>query len=300
MKKCKKLKGFTKGVLAGSPALTGAVLRWPFGTHIGKTGGKTGTIWLLVGACVGMALNTYLAFTVTLKTMEGWGADYILWCFGGLLSGCGVATFPMIINVLFWSEKKVVGHRQALYGGIGNAFPGTFALCLPFVIDAWGIDWAYVIWLCFLVIFSIVSIAGMLNPPFHQLQEQGVNEYDSRKIARWLGQEHIPKVSKTVIAAFGIGKAWVLSYVYFVCFGGFIALTMWLPVLNSDYHQTTTKVAGVFTAGYSILASICRPAMGKTTDNIGGGKATIMGLLFIMIGASIFMWCPPLSETHWT
>jgi hypothetical protein len=35
--------------------------------------------------------------------VEDWSIKYFCWCIGGLMAGCGIAVFPMIINVFFWS-----------------------------------------------------------------------------------------------------------------------------------------------------------------------------------------------------
>ena len=71
-----------------------------------------------------------------------------------------------------------------------------------------------------------------------------------------------------------------------------MALTAYLPVFNNDYHGTTARAAGVFTASYSILASLSRTATGKFVDNIGGGECTCMGLGCILLG-SIFLALSP-------
>jgi NNP family nitrate/nitrite transporter-like MFS transporter len=76
-----------------------------------------------------------------------------------------------------------------------------------------------------------------------------------------------------------------LVFIYFISFGGFVALTAYLPVFNTEYHGTSGRVAGTFTASYSILASLSRTATGKHVDKIGGGKCTAMGLGWILLGS---------------
>ncbi len=85
-----------------------------------------------------MLLNTILAYTTIddVPTTENFTGVYFLWLLGGLGAGFGIATFPMIVNVMFWSRQKEIGFSQAVYLGLGNCPFIVFALLLPFVI-AW-------------------------------------------------------------------------------------------------------------------------------------------------------------------
>jgi len=111
MSKAKELSGFGKAFLVASPALSGSLLRIPFGGNVGRTGGCYWTKILLILACVGMLLNTILAvwWMEDLETMQNFNGFYEWWLLGGLLAGCGIAVFPMIINVMFWSRKEEIG-----------------------------------------------------------------------------------------------------------------------------------------------------------------------------------------------
>ena len=76
-----------------------------------------------------------------------------------------------------------------------------------------------------------------------------------------------------------------------------MALTAYLPVFNADYHGVSTSVAGIFTASYSIFASLSRTATGKHVDKIGGGKCTAMGLACILLGSIILALSSP-NDIH--
>jgi len=93
-------------------------------------------------------------------------------------------------------------------------------------------------------------------------------------------------------------KAWVLVCNYFLCFGGFLALTTYLPILEKGYNNVEPKIAGLFTATFSIFASLSRSAMGKTTDKIGGGKACIVGGVCVAVGTVAFGFTPPDTPLH--
>jgi len=113
MKKCKSLGSLAKALLVASPTLTGSLPRIPFGPNIGKTGGKGWASIFLVLSILGMVWNTFLAFTTLddLETMEDFSGLWFMWFLGGAFAGFGIATFPMIINVLFWSKISEAGSR---------------------------------------------------------------------------------------------------------------------------------------------------------------------------------------------
>jgi len=67
------------------------------------------TFVYLILCIIGMVFNTILANTIELPEMEAWSWRYFLWILGGLLAGMGIATFPMIINVMFWHDKSEAG-----------------------------------------------------------------------------------------------------------------------------------------------------------------------------------------------
>ncbi len=121
---------------------------------------------------------------------------------------------------------------------------------------------------------------------------------DAKKVARWLGQQQVPKPGATLGDVMGMFKAWVLVFNYFLCFGGFLALTTYLPILEKAYNNQEPRMAGVFTATFSIFASLSRSFMGKTTDKIGGGKGTILGEICVAIGSISFAFTPPDSALH--
>jgi nitrate/nitrite transporter NarK len=64
--------------------------------------------------------------------------------------------------------------------------------------------------------------------------------------------------------------AWVLSLFYFLTFGGFVALGIYLPTLLKDLFGLNATDAGARTAGFVLLATLTRPAGGWLADRVGG------------------------------
>lgn len=66
--------------------------------------------------------------------------------------------------------------------------------------------------------------------------------------------------------------SWVLSLFYFLTFGGFVAFSIYLPVLLRDQFGLKPADAGFRTAGFVVLATLARPLGGWLADKIGGAR----------------------------
>jgi MFS family permease len=66
--------------------------------------------------------------------------------------------------------------------------------------------------------------------------------------------------------------AWALSAFYFLTFGGFVAFSIYLPSLLKDQFGLRPADAGFRTAGFVVLATLCRPLGGWLSDHIGGSR----------------------------
>ena len=104
-----------------------------------------------------------------------------------------------------------------------------------------------------------------------------------------MGQELFP--AGTTIDTLRISarawQTWALVVVYFTTFGGFVALTAWLPTYWTSAFGVTAMTAGLLTAMYSLLASGVRIAGGVMADRLyqGGYNTSILALLIMLAGA---------------
>jgi MFS transporter, NNP family, nitrate/nitrite transporter len=67
-------------------------------------------------------------------------------------------------------------------------------------------------------------------------------------------------------------RAWALTLFYFLSFGGFVALFLYLPKLLTGVHHLTKTDAGYRAAGFALLAVIARPVGGWLSDRIGAER----------------------------
>ncbi len=276
------------GFLVSMPMATGSLLRMPFGAWVDTTGGRKPMLVLLLVALAGMVgLTTllYLRYPENL-TMS----DYPLLLLLGLVVGFAIATFSVgIAQASYWFPQKRQGWALGLYGGLGNTGPGIFALLVPVLTGIWGLESAYLAW-CFILAVGIVIYYVLApNAPYFQLRAQGVAPEQARRQAADHGQELFPARStvESLAIAARIWRTWALVAIYFLSFGGFIALTAWLPTYWKEYYAAGTVAATSLTVMYSLLASLARVPGGAISDRIGGERTLAFFLSITLAGAVI-------------
>jgi NNP family nitrate/nitrite transporter-like MFS transporter len=84
--------------------------------------------------------------------------------------------------------------------------------------------------------------------------------------------------------------------VYFTTFGGFMALTGWLPQYWQTLHGLRLGQAGLLTALFSMLASLLRVAGGALADRFGGERTAAASLLLLAAGAALVSFSPSLAS----
>jgi len=274
------------GLLVAMPMLSGSLLRIPFSAWVDTTGGRKPFLILLALSIIGMAGITVLLYTLYPEHLTA--GYYPLVLLLGLLSGCGIATFSVgISQVAYWFPQARQGWALGTYAGIGNIAPGLFAFLLPLALSTWGLSGSYLAWLVFLIVGTGLYWYLGRNAWYFQLRAHGTAEAEAKRVAREHGQELFPAgslIDSLKISA-KVWKNWVLVILYFTSFGGFIALTAWLPTYWKTFFTVSAVTAGSLTALYSILTSVVRVAGGSISDRIGGENAAIMAFLVTLVGA---------------
>jgi NNP family nitrate/nitrite transporter-like MFS transporter len=191
-----------------------------------------------------------------------------------------------IPTVSYWYPQKTQGSALAVYAGLGNLAPGLFAFLLPFMVVSLGLTVSYVLWFGMLLILVIFVYIYMKDAPYFQYREMGI-EIDPDALLLACGEELIPSGTalESIRKAGSDWRTWVLTYFYFVTFGGFIALTVWLPTYWAELFGTSLVRAGLLTALYSLSASLLRVLGGYVSDRIGGEKVSLISFLAVGIGA---------------
>ena len=280
------LSGFLMGLLVAAPNLTGSLLRIPFAAWVDKVGGKIPLATLLILSVIGMAgLSTLLyLYYPDLKPWMYW-----LILFFGFLSGCGIATFSVgIAQTAYWFPESKQGFALGVYAGVGNLAPGIFGMLLPFALKAIGLTWSYIAWFGFLLVGTVIYILFAKDAPYFQLIKAGYSHEKAAELAKKYGQELIPTGSliESLKNSARHIETWALVALYFVSFGGFLALTGWFIVFWVQSYGFEVVHAGLLMAfGFSLLASVIRIFGGWLSDKIGGELVSMVAFSMVLLGA---------------
>lgn len=282
------LDPFLVGLLVSIPSLSGSLLRIPFGAWVDSSGGRKPfliLLWLSVAGMAGLLGVVFFLYPANLDV-----SLYPLLLFLGVLSGCGIATFSVGIGqVSYWFPQSRQGSALGAYAGMGNLAPGIFSFLLPVVLSGWGLAGAYLAWLLFLLAGTITYQLIGRNAWYFQLKQAGLSEETARVRAGEMGQQIYPRgnARQSLANAAKIWQTWLLVAIYFTTFGGFIAITAWLPTYWKEFFQIDAVTAGGLTALYSLTASLVRVFGGNLSDRLGGERTAILSLLVTLAGAVI-------------
>lgn len=277
------------GLLVSIPNLSGSLLRIPFSAMVDKDGGrKPFTILLLVSLVGLIGLSTLLSMEESVMARL-----FPLMLLLGVFGGAGIATFSVgISQTAYWFPQSRQGVALGVYAGIGNLAPGIFALILTGVtIPALGIARSYWIWTAALALGLLVYLLLGRNAWYFQLRKRGATPEEARSAAAEKGQEVFPKGSalETLKIAAANGKTWGLVFVYFTTFGGFMALTAWLPKYWQGYFGLALGLAGSATFAYATVASLTRVAGGFVSDRFGGYNTAYASLVLVLLCAALLV-----------
>jgi len=149
-----------------------------------------------------------------------------------------------------WFSMESQGSALGVYG-LGNIGQSAAVFLGPVVAAAYGFRTVYWGMSIILLVWAAVFVIFARNAP-HAARPKGLSEM--------LG----------VLASEPL--AWALAALYFLTFGGFVAFSIYLPTLLRDQFGLKPADAGFRTAGFVVLATLCRPLGGWLSDRIGGSR----------------------------
>ena len=275
------------GLLVSIPSLTGSLLRIPFSALVDTTGGRKPFLILLGLSAAGLAGLWFLLSGDPAGLPERFPG---LLAFGAL-GGCGIATFSVgISQTSYWYPQRKQGAALGVYAGLGNLAPGIFAFLLSALsLPLLGLSGSYLAWLGILAAGTAGYALLGRNAPYFQLRSSGLGPEEATRRAREdHGQELFPRgsVRESLAASASEWRTWALTGIYFTTFGGFLALTAWLPKYWGSYFGLSLGAAGSLAALFSVSASLFRAAAGGVSDRLGGARTLALALGVIVLGAA--------------
>jgi NNP family nitrate/nitrite transporter-like MFS transporter len=238
------LSATQKSVMIAVPVLLGSLGRLFSGMLADKFGGRN-------------VMSALLVFSAVPAVAIGFSTSFNQLVIFGLFLGIAGTTFPVGVGFTSrWFAQEKQGTALGVYG-MGNIGQSVAVFFAPVLAIALG-DWRTV----FFIFAAVTLIWGIV---FYLSAANDTTTARPRSLSEMLQPL---KTSKT---------AWVLSLFYFLTFGGFVALALYMPTFLREIFSLTPTDAGARTAGFVVLATLMRPIGGIVADRIGGAKV----LLFV-------------------
>jgi NNP family nitrate/nitrite transporter-like MFS transporter len=244
------LSATEKSLLIAIPVLLGSIGRLIAGMIADRFGGR-------------LVFSALLLFSAIPAIAIGFSTSYAQLLIFGLFLGVAGTTFPVGVGFASkWFAKEKQGTALGIYGA-GNIGQSIAVFFAPVLALQFG-DWRTV----FFVFAAITFIWGIVFYLFAQ---------DASVVAQ-------PKTLSENLRVLKTSKvAWILSLFYFLTFGGFVALALYMPTFLREIFNLSATDAGARTAGFVLLATLLRPVGGILADKIGGEKV----LIFVFGGIAV-------------
>lgn len=237
------------------PVVLGSLLRIPLGALADRMGGRR-------------VFTAMLLFCAIPPLLVGFADSYGMLLVAGLLLGVSGAAFAIGVPfVSEWYPPERQGQALGLYG-IGTAGTAISAWTMPALTDNWSQEAAGITYSLVLLSFAAVWWAAARNAPGHRAA----------------------RPSYRAVLRSG-STLWQLALFYFVAFGGFVAMSLYLPKLLTDWFGYSQTSAGARAAGFVVVAAlIARPLGGRWADRYGGQRVLSVAFLGVGLDAIGLSW----------
>ncbi len=240
------LTEFELAFLVAVPVVLGSLMRIPLGILAERYGGRR----------VFTGLMAYSVIPLVLLAMfhDSFAVMVVL----GFLLGVTGASFAVGVPfVNRWYGKERQGFALGVYGmGMGGTV--IAALTAPKMAKHWSLATPF--WVA-AALMAVMTVVFWLS-------------------ARDASAPTAPGGRVSFTAPLRVFKhnrrAWALTLFYFLAFGGFVAMFLYLPKLLTGVHHLTKTDAGYRAAGFAFLAVIARPVGGWLSDRIGAERVLRM------------------------
>lgn len=236
-------------VLTAVPVILGSLLRLPFGWLTDRYGGRRVFTLVLLASAVPTLLFGFVD--------SYWGLIVV-----GFFLGTAGASFAVGVPfVAGWFAKERQGFAVGVYG-VGNIGTAVAAFSAPAIVDQWGRPALGITAAVVLVAYAWLFYATAENP-----QAKGAPaHYRDVLRAGW--------------------RLYRLALLYFVTFGGFVAMAIFLPKLLRDWFDFSLTDAGLRAAGFTLVATMARPIGGIAADRVGAPLVLVVSFVGIGLDAA--------------
>src|SRR5262245_30259671 len=234
-------------VMIALPVVLGSLLRIPMGVLTDRFGGRK-------------VFTLMLVYCALPPLLVGFADSYAMLLVAGFFLGVSGAAFAIGVPfVSEWYPPERQGQALGLYG-IGTAGTAISAWTMPAIVDGWSQEVAGIVYSVVLLAYAAVWWSSARNAPDHR--------------PRTTPYRRVLRSGSTL---------WQLALFYFVAFGGFVAMALYLPKLLTDWFDYSHTGAGARAAGFVVVAAlVARPLGGRWADHFGGQR--VLSIAFLGVG----------------
>ena len=254
------------GLLVGAPFLSGSVMRVVLGVWADRHGGRRPFLGVMIIAAIA---TWFVADAGTLPTIIGAALGT------GIAGGCSAAGLSYITR---WYPRERHGTALGILGA-GNAGSAITKLAAPWVMLAYGWQSVARLWAVLLLCAAAVFWLGSAEDP--------------RQAARRATGEPVTGLA-TQIGPLRRLQVWRFGLYYFFVFGGYVALTVWLPRYLIAVYRLDIRMAAAIAIAFSLPAGLLRVLGGVLSDCYGA--RTVMYWSFIGSLACTFILSYPATD----
>lgn len=253
-------------LLVALPVLTGSLLRLPAGMATDWFGGRP----------LFTALLAFTALPLLLLTVADRYWQYLAL---GLFIGLAGTSFAIgIAYTSAWFPQRLQGTALGIFGAgnTGASLTKLLAPALMTVVPAGGIGlvpggWRFVPFVYAIAVLVAAAIYWTFTYTDHA-------HHKKASLAEMLTPlRHV--------------RVWRFSLYYFLVFGGYVALSLWLPKYYMDVYGLDLRTAALLTAVFVFPSGIIRAPGGWLSDRFGA-RTVMYGVLTTCVVASFLLMFP--------
>ncbi|HUE75740.1 MAG TPA: nitrate/nitrite transporter [Chloroflexota bacterium] len=254
-----QLSATEAGLLVAVPVLLGAVARIPLGLLTDRYGGR------LVFTALMLILIVPTALVGLTRSFPGLLAVSFFLGLAGASFAVGV---PFVAR---WFPPERQGFALGIYG-MGNIGTAISSFTVPSLADRFG--WSVAFWIFLPALLGLALLFWIL----------GRDAPGPRAASLPLAERFLVFRQRPV--------SWMLALFYFVTFGGFVAIGVYLPTLLVGEYGLASADAGARTGGFIVLATLARPLGGYLGDRWGGPPVLNATFLIVAVLAVVLAFRP--------
>jgi NNP family nitrate/nitrite transporter-like MFS transporter len=247
-------------MLTAVPVVLGSLLRIPVGALTDRLGGRVMFPVVLVVSAIPAAIFGFV---------DGYAALIVVGFFLGIAGSSFAVGVPFVAG---WYAKERQGFALGVYG-MGNIGTAVAAFGAPAIVDWLGREALGIVAAALLLATALVFYRMAEDPP-----RGPAVHYGAVLRAGW--------------------RLWRLALLYFVTFGGFVAMAVFLPKLLRDWFDISLTNAGLRAAGFTVVATLARPVGGYLSDRIG--PTTVLIVVFVGAGLDAVWLAFVSGDPTWT